>query len=53
MAIYRLTIELDDWAGVHTDALTLENKVMDLIRTAVLPTLDLWAGPFQLTQKRG
>ena len=53
MAMYKLTIELDDWADVHSDTLTLENKVMDLIRTAVLPTLDLNAGVFQLTRKRG
>jgi hypothetical protein len=53
MAVYKLTIELDDWAEMHGDALTLENKVMDLIRTAVLPTLDLNAGTYQLTRKRG
>ena len=53
MAMYKLTIELDDWAGVHGDALTLENKVMDLIRTEVLPVLDLNSGVFQLTRKRG
>jgi hypothetical protein len=53
MAVYKLTIELDDWAEMHGDALTLENKVMDLIRTAVLPTLDLNSGAFQLTRKRG
>jgi hypothetical protein len=53
MALYKLTIELDDWADIHGDALTLENKVMDLIRTSVLPTLDLNSGAFQLTRKRG
>ena len=53
MPKYKLTLEIDDWANMHGDALTLENKIMDLMRTAVLPTLDLHSGTYQLTKKRG
>jgi hypothetical protein len=53
MAKYKLTLEINDWAELHSDALTLENKLMDLIRAAVLPTLDLQLGTYQLTKKRG
>jgi hypothetical protein len=53
MAIYKLTLEVDDSAEMYGDALTLENQMMDLIKTAVLPTLGLNSGAFQLTRKRG
>ena len=53
MPKYKLTLEIDDWANMHGDALTLENKIMDLMRAAVLPTLDLHSGTYQLTKKRG
>jgi hypothetical protein len=50
---YKLVLEIDDWANVHGDALTLENKLMDLIKAAVLPTLDLNVITYQVTRKRG
>jgi len=50
---YKLTLEVDDWSELHNDSLTLENKLMDLIRAAVLPTLDLNVTSYQLTRKRG
>ena len=53
MAKYKLTLEVDDWAELHNDALTLENKLMDLIRAAVLPTLDLNPITYQVSRKRG
>lgn len=53
MAKYKLTLEVDDWAELHSDSLTLENKLMDLIRAAVLPTLDLNVITYQITRKRG
>jgi hypothetical protein len=53
MAVYKLTLEVDDWADVHGDALTLESKIMDLIKTAVLPTLDLELTDYWLSKKRG
>ena len=53
MAKYKLTLEVDDWANVHSDTQNLEIKIMDLIRAAVLPTLDLQADTYQLTKKRG
>lgn len=53
MAKYKLTLEVDDWANMHSDTQNLEIKIMDLIRAAVLPTLDLHSGTYQLTKKRG
>lgn len=50
---YKLTLEIDDWAELHSDTLNLEAQLIDLIRAAVLPTLDLHSGAYQLTKKRG
>jgi hypothetical protein len=53
MAEYRFTIDLTDWAELYPDAETLENKLMDLMRTAVLPTLELNPYNYKMTKKRG
>jgi hypothetical protein len=53
MTTYKLTLEIDDWADVHGDALTLENKMIDLVKAAVLPTLDVNLITYQVTRKRG
>ena len=53
MAIYKLTLEVDDWADMSGDSLTLENALIDLIKTSVLPTLNLNVVTYQVTKKRG
>ena len=53
MSKYKLTIELDDWAEMHSDSLTLESALIDLIKTSVLPTLNLNVVTYQVTKKRG
>jgi hypothetical protein len=54
MSKYKLTLELDDWAGIYgNDGLTLESKIIDLIKVAILPTLSLEVSNYQFTKKRG
>jgi hypothetical protein len=53
MSKYKLTIELDDWAEMYSDSLTLENALIDLIKTSVLPTLNLNVVRHQVIRKRG
>ena len=53
MANYKLTIEVDDWADMYGDSLTLENQIMDLIKASILPTLNLILNSYQVVRKRG
>ena len=53
MSNYKLTIELDDWAEMYGDSLTIENHIMDLIKTSILPTLNLNLNSYQVVRKRG
>ncbi len=53
MANYKLTIEVDDWADMYGDSLTLENHIMDLIKASILPTLNLNLNSYQVVRKRG
>lgn len=52
MATYSITFRVDDDADIYGDQYTLEHEILDLIKVAVIPALNLELLPLSFEVKK-